>query len=243
MSLDPRLFLLTIPSGVCLAITALQWRHHCRQVPRADAAATVSGVVVADGDEPVVELVLHLKIPYSSSGMSVRETSRELRVRPFMVKAAGGELIDVEPTRDVRLHATLGRAKKIEHYTRYTKTARVGPGEHVYLVGKLEDATSPEGGPFREGWRPRRRISPTVVSSDKIGWTARRAAATDKKWLVRWAILTALGPVPYAIPIVPLFFFGFWIRDMIVAQMWWEKTPYSEWYGSGTTHEDRAEYH
>jgi hypothetical protein len=42
--------------------------------------------------------------------------------------------------------------------------------------------------------------------------------------------------------IVGLFVVGFWIRDMIAAQIWWEKKRYNEWYGAGSIHENRAEY-
>lgn len=243
VNLDPRLLLLSIPSGVCLAVTALRWRHHLRQGERADAATPVSGVVVADGDEPVVELEIDLKIPYSSTGMSVEETHRELRVRPFMLKTDGGELIDVDPPREVQLHATLGKAQKLEHLKRYKKAAQARVGQRVYLLGQVHDARSPDDGPFREGERQHRHISPDLVSTERIGSTARRAAANDRRWLVRWAVMTVLGPLPYLMPIVPLFVLAFWIRDMIVSQMWWEKKRYSEWYGTGTTREDRAEYH
>jgi hypothetical protein len=42
------------------------------------------------------------------------------------------------------------------------------------------------------------------------------------------------------LPIVPLFFLAFWIRDMIVKPMWWDRKPHSEWYGYGR--ERRSEY-
>ncbi len=243
MNLDPRLLLLSIPSAVCLAITAVRWRHHLRRGRQVDATTPVTGIVVADGDEAVVQIVLDLEIPYSRTGMSVEETHRELHARPFVVKTDDGELIDVEPPRDVKLHASLGKAQKIKAHKRYTKSAHVRAGERVYLAGDVRDAESPEGGPYREGERRHRRISPTLISTERLGATARRAAATDRKWLVRWAVLTALGPLPYVLPLVPLFMVLYWIREMIVADMWWDKKRYSEWYGTGTRYEDRSEYH
>lgn len=54
--------------------------------------------------------------------------------------------------------------------------------------------------------------------------------------------MTVLGPLPYALPVVPLFVLAFWIRDMVVAQVWWDKRRYSEHYGSGPTRKDRSEY-
>ncbi|HEU0029175.1 MAG TPA: hypothetical protein VFQ53_00995 [Kofleriaceae bacterium] len=233
--------LLAIPSGVCLAITAIRWRYHLRRGERDDATAAVSGIVLAEDHEPVVELVLQLRIPHSRSGMSVEEKRRDLHARSFVIKTDAGELVDVEPPADVKLHASLGRAHKLEP-SRFTKTARVRPGERVFLLGAIEAASSPEGGPFREGERPHPRIAPAVISTEPIGATARRAAANDRKWLVRWGVMTVLGPLPYAIPLLPLFVFAFWIREMIVAGIWWEMKRYSEYYGNGTTREDRAEY-
>lgn len=236
------LLLLSIPSVVCLAITAICWRYHLLQGERIDAATPLAGVVVAEGDEPVVELVLELKIPRGVTGMSVEETRREVHARPFMVKTDDGELIDVTPLRDVRLHAALGRARKIEDHKRYTKSAQVRVGDRVYLVGSLHDATSPEGGPFREGERPHRHIEPSLISTTKLGAMARQRAANDKRWLVRWALMSVLGPLPYLLPFVALFVLAFWIRGMVAAQVWWEKRRYSEYYGSGSTREDRSEY-
>lgn len=237
-----RYLLLSIPSVICLAVTALRWRYHLRQSARIDAAAAVAGVVVAEGDEPVVELVLELRVPRSTTGMSVEETRRELHVRPFMVRTDEGELIDVEPPQDVKLQASLGKARKIGDDRRYTKTARARADERVYLVGLLQDAASRRGGPFREGARAHRRIAPTVISTSKLGATAAQRAANDKRWLVRWALLSALGPLPYLMPLVALVVIAFWIRAMVVAQMWWEKPRFSEYYGSGTTRADRSEY-
>ncbi|MEO8798926.1 MAG: hypothetical protein ABI551_13645 [Polyangiaceae bacterium] len=237
-----RYLLLSIPSVVCLAITAIRWRVHLRQGAQVDAATTVVGVVVAEGSEPVVELVLELKIPRSSTGMSVEETGRALHVRPFLVKTDDGELIEVAPPRTVRLHAPLGRARKIEDHKRYTKTAQVRVGDRVYLVGSLHDAAPFEGGPFREGARPHRHIAPSLIATARLGETARQRAANDKQWLRRWGLMAVLGPLPYLMPLVALFVIAFWIRGMVVAQSWWEKRSYSEYYGSGTTREDRREY-
>ena len=243
VNFDLRLLLLAVPSAICLAITAVRWRLHLRRGTRTDAATAVSGVVVADGTDPVAELVIDLRIPHTvSGGMSVEETSREMHVRPFMLETASGERIDVEPPREVILHASLGKAQKVEHRRRYKKIAHVGPGERVYLTGQVRDAASATDGPFREGEHPRRSIAPGLISTEMLGGDARRAAAIDKKWLRRWAVMTLLGPIPYAIPIVPLFVFGFWIRDMIVARIWWDMKRYSEFYGRGTTHADRREY-
>jgi hypothetical protein len=233
MTLDPALLLFSIPSGICLAITAIRWRYHLGQGERADAATPVSGVVVADGDEPIVEQVLDLKIPAGRVGMSVEETRRTLHVRPFVVKTDGGELVDVEPGPGLALHATLGDALKLEDQRRYTKTARVDVGERVYLLGQLRAAGSAE---------EHRRISPSLVSTEPIGSTARRAAANDRKWLVRWAVMSVLGPLPYFVPPVPFFLVAFWIREMIVDPMWWSKRRYREWYGAGSSREDRSEY-
>lgn len=237
----PLLLLLSVPSPVCLAVTAIRWRYHVRQGERADAAP-ISGVVVAEGSDPVVELVLDLEIPYGRSGMSVEEMHRELHARPFMLKTDGDELIDVETPREVKLHADLGSAQKIEHLRRYKKSAQIGVGERVYLVGQVLDARSPEGSPFREGERPHRHVEPALISTEKLGATARRAAAKDYVWIKRWAVMSVLGPLPYVLAIVGLFVVGFWIRDMIAAQIWWEKKRYNEWYGAGSIHENRAEY-
>jgi hypothetical protein len=229
VSLDPRLLLLAIPAGVCLVITAIRWRHHLRAGERADAATPISGVVLANGDEPVMQLVLDLDIPRTRAvGLSVEEKHRQLHLRPFMVKTDGGELIDVDPEREVELHASLGAAQKVEDHRRYTKSAQVDVGERVYLLGPLH------------GERPHRRIAATLVSTEMIGETARRAAANDRKWLVRWTVMTVLGPLPYVVPFVPLFLLAFWIREMIVKPMWWDRKPYSEWYGTGRA--QRSEY-
>jgi hypothetical protein len=236
------MFLLAVPSAIAFAITLARWRFHLRRGTRMDASAAASGVVIAEGSDPVAELVLDLKIPRSQSGMSVEETNRELHVRPFMIETASGERIDVEPPREVCLHAYLGKAHKIEHLRRYTKTAHVRPGDRVYLTGQLRDAVSATDGPFRDGEHRHRSIAPSLISTERLGGVARVAAARDKKWLVRWAVMTVLGPLPYVIPIIAFFVFAFWIRDMIVARVWWERKRYREWYGSGTTHEDRREY-
>jgi hypothetical protein len=243
VNLDPRLLLLSMPSVLCLTITAMRWRYHLRQGARADAATPISGVVVAEGDEPVAELVLDLRIPRTKNGMSVEETGRELHVRPFMIETDGGERVEVEPAREAELHATLGKAHKIEHLRRYQKTARVRVGDRVYLDGQVHDATAVQAGPYREGERPHRHISPTLVSTERLGGKARRAAANDRTWLKRWAVMIVLGPLPYVLPIVAVFVFAFWIRDMIVAQIWWDKKRYSEWYGRGSNPEDRSEYY
>lgn len=170
MNIDPSLLLLAIPSGACLAITAIRWRYHVRQGARADAATALGGTIVADGDEPVLELVLELEIPYRKNGMGVEETHRELRVRPFMVKTDAGELIDVDPPRDVALHATLGKAQKIEHLRRYQKAAQVRVGQRVYLrvrcmthcVRKAAPSVKATGhiATSRRRWSPPRRSGP-----------------------------------------------------------------------------------
>lgn len=238
----PLVILLSIPSVVFFLITLIRRRYHLRKGARADAATPVSGIVIADGKDPVIELVLELYTPRTRSvGLSVEEKERSVLARPFIVKTDAGEQIDIAPEGDVKVYATLGKAKKVkEQY--FKKTASVRPGQHVYMLGQLREAESPADGPFREGERTRPHFSPTLVSTSKIGSTARMWADNDKTWLKRWAVIALFGPLPYLFGIVGFFIVGFWVRDMIVAKIWWEEKRYSEYYGTGTTHEDRKEY-
>lgn len=215
-----------LPALAMSVVSAIRWRVLWARARRIEAAAPAYGIAVADGEAPVAEVVIDLVMPPVRAGLKIEEASREVRVRPFVVKTESGELVTVEPARDAEVRAPLGRAVKIEPYRRYTKSARILPGDKVFLGGTVTTAEPREGSPFRDAGH--RTVIASVISADPVGMPAYRAGQRALRYVVWWFIAAVSGPIAYVIPAFILVAAWSWYRSAFASDPWWDKPRHSE---------------
>lgn len=120
------------------------------------------------------------------------ERSRTVTARPFYIAEQRGARIRVEPPDNVQLVDEMDRTE-VHSRTERTKQAELGPGEEIYAIGELVNASDPEqpsGYRMKEGTalvlrQPQR--GRMLLSSKPLSERFTRLEGFHRKWLYGFA--------------------------------------------------------
>ena len=129
------------------------------------------------------------------------EIDREIVLAPFLLELANGQLVLVEPPKNVDVADALDQKVWIDRNKRVL-SAELVPGEQIYARGRLErsDRAVP-GGAYRDvtwGWALRPTDGQMLLSSEPLGAGMRQRAAFHRRnawWALVLLVATQLSLV------------------------------------------------
>ena len=138
--------ILVVPLAIIplILLRRLHWTRLARAADRDGVGNVVHGVVEADASPVVIEIDQHGRKPQGSGAIEWRETARRITAKPFALRLAGGERVDVVP--DDRVVLVMKRTAAEREHLERTMTATVTPGSSVHVAGVLARGGEPYRG-------------------------------------------------------------------------------------------------